>query len=971
MGASLLGSAVALADPNADVLFSGKLLDPAHKLRAALGLTRGMPPGKAAEDRVIRYLDTMGYKARLQRTGAKVILHLKPHRVIRKIFIKGNWPIFEEEFLRRLRFRPGQRLPEGDAYIKAKERQEERMKAFLSREGYFDGHLRIYDKPTSVPHEVNLEVRVLKGRRYKVGEVKVERVDTTMAPMGKGGKPAKKVTRPLAVADSEITKMFLQKLLFYKQAFSTERFKEDVAALAKKFHKLEYPGVRIRESFKVDRKLPPDKAVRISLRIQQRKRVQVYYLGNSYLKKSQLDKVLTIFEEGTYDDYELGQSARALRRLYQSKGFLQVRVHFNRVVGEQVDRVTFRIVEGPRFRVEKVLLSGNRSIPKARLLKVIRTRTFPFLGYIGLGEGGYITDLQLKQDVERIRDLYREHGFPNARVVGELAPHRALLGKPGALAAAVGSGVAAEDGELYVRFTIVEGKQLKVENLMVRGNKAISSYALKRQLALKAGRPFTEKALTLDKVRLVRIYSERGYPFATIHSLEERDTTETRVTVQFTVQEGKRVEFGPIFIRGNFKTRQSLILDDLDFSEGHTFDIRKIEAAERALRKRELFNVVRVQPIGLSDQQSTVPILVQVEERHDDHGSLEFSVGGSTDNKVFGAVAYKNLNLLGFGTQLSLKAEYGWEIQSGNLHYRDPRFFASRFIFDLQGFLRNEDTERLGPLLTYGGVLSFSRKLLPEMTDLTVIARYEIRQMQFNEDIYHPPGVDVARQVKVSSRTGGLGLVLVWEERDNQLNPTKGWRLFASVFGASRYLGGTDHFLKLNVSGQYFQPLPLGMTLAVSVRYDHGVPLGDTVVLPKVERFYAGGDTTIRGFEEDMAWTEKIQVPMAPMGGVTLYRLRPQGGNIRLLTNVEFMFPIWKKSILFGLPLMGALFSDNGFVTNSFSGFEARDFRHGVGVALRIVTPVGFTSVAWAFALPPRLGDSRSGRLHFNFGFIF
>lgn len=967
MVATLLFTAGVWADPLPDVLISGKLLDTAKKLRSALGLERGMPPGKKSEERVLRYLDSLGYKARLQRSGGKVVIHLAPHRVIRKIFIKGNWPIFEEEFLRRLRFRPGQRLPEGDAYVKAKERQEERMKAFLSREGYFDGHLRIYDKPTSVPHEVNLEVRVLKGKRYKVGAVKVERVDTTMGSLGAG----KQVKRPLAISNAAIGKMFYQKLLFYKQAFSTERFKDDVADLIKRFHKLEYPGVRIRESFKVDRKQSPDEAVRISLRIQQRKKVLVYYLGNSYLKKSQLDKVLTIFEEGTYDDYELRQSARAIRRLYQSKGYLQVRVHFARVVGERADRVTFHIVEGPRFRVKEVTVAGNRSVPTKQLLKVIRTRTFPFLGYIGLGEGGYITDLQLKQDVERIRDLYREHGFPRAKVMGELAPHRELLGKPGALAAAVGSAAAAEDGRLFVRFTVQEGKQLKVENLVIRGNRAIDSYTLKRQLALKAGRPFTEKGLSLDKVRLVRIYSERGYPFATIHSLEERDTTDTRVTVQFTVQEGLRVEFGPIFIRGNFKTRRSLILADLDFKEGRTFDIRKIEAAERALRKRELFNVVRVQPIGLSDQQPRVPVLVQVEERHDDHGSLEFSVGGSTDNKVFGAIAYKNLNLLGFGTQLELKAEYGWEIQSGNVHYRDPRLFGSRFIFDLQGFLRNEDTERLGPLLTYGGVLSFSRKLLQELTNLTVIGRYEIRQMQFNEDIYHPAGVDVAQQVKVSSRTGGLGLVLVWEERDNQLNPTKGWRLFASVFGASRYFGGTADFLKLNVSGQYFQPLPLGMTLAVSVRYDHGFPLGQTVVLPKVERFYAGGDTTIRGFEEDMAWTEKIVVPMAPLGGVTLYKIRSQGGNIRLLTNVEFMFPIWKKSILFGLPLMGALFVDNGFVTNSLSGFEGSDFRHGAGAALRIVTPVGFTSVAYAFALDPEMGDSDTGRLHFNFGFIF
>jgi outer membrane protein assembly factor BamA len=102
-----------------------------------------------------------------------------------------------------------------------------------------------------------------------------------------------------------------------------------------------------------------------------------------------------------------------------------------------------------------------------------------------------------------------------------------------------------------------------------------------------------------------------------------------------------------------------------------------------------------------------------------------------------------------------------------------------------------------------------------------------------------------------------------------------------------------------------------------------------------------------------------------------LYQIRPQGGNIRLLSNVEFQFPIWKESLLFGLPLMGAVFFDNGVVTNSFKQFKWQEFRHGAGLALRIITPVGFSSFEYAFALDPTLGDSKSGRFHFNFGFVF
>ena len=969
--AALLAPGVAGADPLPRVEIAGKaLLDPRPALTSALGLARGMPTEPKAVQRLLRHLDALGYRARVERRPDRVVLHLAPYRVIRKIFISGNWPIFEDEILRRIRFRPGQRLPEGKALDKSIELQEERVKRFLSTEGYYDGHLRIYVKPTSAAHQVNLQVRILKGKRYKVGAVRVRRVDTSMAALEPTSRRRKRAAGDpeLAVPAPQIRKMFLQKLLFYQRAFSTERFKEDVKNLVQQYHELDFPGVRVRESYRVDRKRPADEAVRIALRIQQRKKVFIRFAGNDEIKSSKLKEALTIYDEGTYDDYELAESAKAIRRLYQSKGFLQARVHFTRQVGERTDQVTFHLAEGPRFRIKEVLFAGNRSVSRDVLGKVVRTRTFPCLGYVGLGEGGYITDLQLQQDVERLEQYYRGRGFPAVKVRGELAPHQALLGRPGALAAAMGAGAAADDGDLYIRFIIDEGKQLLVEGVQIHGNKAISAAILKRQLALKPRRPFTTKMLTLDKARLVRIYSERGLPYTAVRSMEEQDLSGTKVTIHFSVQENRRVRFGPIFIRGNFKTRPGVIMEDLDFKPGEPFDIRKIEAAERALRKREIFNVVRVQPVGMSDQLAQVPVLVQLEERYDDHGSLEFAVGGSTDNKLFGSVAYRNDNLLGFATQLSLKAEYGWEIQSGNLHYRDRRLFGTNLIFNLKGYVRNEETERLGQIQTFGGVLSLSYEFLPKLTGAL---SYEIRQIQYNEDIFYPAGVDVSSQVKVANRTGGFGPTIVWDRRDNPLNPTSGWRLAASAQWASPYLGGSDHFIKLNVSGQGYIPLPLGTMIAVSVRYDHAFPLGDTVLLPKPERFYAGGDTTIRGFEEDMAFAERTTVALAPLSGVTLLRERPQGGQIRLLTNVEFMFPIWQKSILFGLPLMGAVFTDHGFVTNSYQGFDIDQLRHSVGPALRIVTPVGFTSIAFAFPVPFKSGSPDGWRLHFNFGFIF
>jgi len=148
---------------------------------------------------------------------------------------------------------------------------------------------------------------------------------------------------------------------------------------------------------------------------------------------------------------------------------------------------------------------------------------------------------------------------------------------------------------------------------------------------LKPNRPFTEKALALDKARLARIYSENGHPYAAVRAFEEMSTDGARSTVQFSVEENKHVRFGPIFLRGNFKTRQRTILSDLKFRQGDTFDIRLIEAAEASMRKRQIFNAVSIQLLGIADEHAELPVIVTVEERYDDHGAIEFGVGGSTD----------------------------------------------------------------------------------------------------------------------------------------------------------------------------------------------------------------------------------------------------------------------------------------------------------------------------------------------------
>src|SRR5262249_30489897 len=226
---------------------------------------------------------------------------------------------------------------------------------------------------------------------------------------------------------------------------------------------------------------------------------------------------------------------------------------------------------------------------------------------------------------------------------------------------------------------------------------------------------------------------------------------------------------------------------------------------------------------------------------------------------------------------------------------------------------------------------------------------------------------------------GSVSLNAEWLRLDNRLLPARGFRIDASaelavpaLSAPGRLLSfsrGDDTFLKLGVHSLSVIPLGRILFLRLGLRFDDGIPLGGASLLPKVERFFAGGDTTIRGFRLDRARVEVVQFPLAPIvpGTPGLYGVeyRPIGGNLRILQNIDLQFPI-------SPPWYGAVFMDNGVVADSLQELGASRFRHGVGISpLLLRIPIGDLSFAWAWPLDPGPGDTKIGVFHVNVGLLF
>lgn len=962
-------------EPDAPALLGysvrGALAESEAELRAALDplLRPGQPWDAGAQKSVLDLLERLRYQVapptvERRAGGVWVTFELRPYTLIRHVEVSGTGSflteLYEDDVKRRLRLREGSPVPD-DPRDREQVLDEEarRVEEWLARQGFFEARVAIYARDDG-PYALRLHIRINRGPAYTLGTITVTGNDS--------------------IPDEKIVEIMQQDAWFglSRDRFSKDELNADLDRVKALYRRNGFPGVRVTTDF--DPATSPDrrtKKVNLTVVVRERKKIDVAFEGNARVSADVLERALTFEAEGSYDDYEVERSADAIRRLYQSRGFFQASVTWERVhLLPTFERVLFHIDEGPRQRVERITFVGNRSIPTAELEGVIATKPFP--SFALFASGGYVTSVQLEQDRQAIEDVYRRRGYAEVEVRVAVANHPSLLDDVGATAAAA---TAEQLGaRLYIRFTVHEGPAHRVGTVEFRGNRHVNDRDLERVTRLRRGGAFTAAAVQDDGDAIRRHYQERGYPYANIQSKVVQRDGGTVWNVVHTIDEGSQVRVGKVFVRGNFRTRDWVIRDVLGLREGQILTLGGIQRGRNALLASGLFSSVRLDLLGYEAKRDPVHPLIEVQERHDHTADGDFGAGWSTDNDLFASATGHLRNIGRIGASASLRAEVGLQIQYGRADLRFPYWITRRAIgipVDTTGFVfyRNEDTERYGELEQLGAGVDFVRQL-SESVFLSV--RYNFTQKQIDEPLVRGAGADEdLATTKATIRTGSVGAFLVLDRRtDARGNPvpigaTRGHRLSFSVSYASPYLGGSDEFLKFGTDAQFLTPLSRRVLVTNGLRYDHGVPLGDSVILPETERFLAGGDTTVRGIEEDRLLTEVVRGPLPPIGGVEQFRVIPAGGNIRIIHNVDLQFQVWERSVLFGLPIASAIFFDTGVVTNSFARFKPAKLRHSVGIAfLRLMSPIGSFSFEYAIPLDPGVGDDPTGRFHFNLGFV-
>ncbi|MFB3893409.1 MAG: outer membrane protein assembly factor BamA [Phycisphaerae bacterium] len=174
------------------------------------------------------------------------------------------------------------------------------------------------------------------------------------------------------------------------------------------------------------------------------------------------------FISGKVDDEMIARDADTLRNMYVGEGFLDAEVDARKTDSPDKTKVTltFRIRQGPRYRVNKVIVNGCTVFREEEILRRMH-----------LKQGQFYTAMWQERDLKALRDMYGELGYIEARV-----EVRKQFLPPDATLPAWAMGVESKPALLNVVYDVVEHDQFTVGRIDITGNHNTQARVIRRQL---------------------------------------------------------------------------------------------------------------------------------------------------------------------------------------------------------------------------------------------------------------------------------------------------------------------------------------------------------------------------------------------------------------------------------------------------------------------------------------------------------
>jgi len=465
--------------------------------------------------------------------------------------------------------------------------------------------------------------------------------------------------------------------------------------------------------------------------------------------------------------------------------------------------------------------------------------------------------------------------------------------------------------------------------------------AIVRVFSSKDGRLPTYQPRLIAAVRgaVGDALASNGYPDAEVVVEPDVDEVTASVTISVTAIPGPYVTLREVEIKGQERTRTSFLRSRLALDDGDVYDAKAIRESVRKLYRTGLFSQITTTLEGGGERRAVV---VEVEERPAVELFAEPGFGSYELGRL--TLGARHRNLFGRGIGSSAEATVAVRAVRANIGLTDPWFLRR----ELTGDLRLEFDRREEPSFVREsrGVGAFVTKDWTTETSTTLGYRFR-RSSAKDVDVVD----EDVREIQSSVNVSALIATQRYDTRDALFAPTRGSLTELNVEVGSNAIGSELEFLRGRLSTSWFAPLSEDDVIAVNLRLGAIAPAFNEVTIPLQERYFAGGENSVRSFRESQLGPEDADG-------------EPLGGEAFGSASIE-----WRHELVG--PIQTALFVDAGFVEQQAEDIFALDsVRSGVGFGLRYLLPIGPIRVDAAFN-PDRRATEDEWVVHFSIGMPF
>jgi len=666
----------------------------------------------------------------------------------------------------------------------------------------------------------------------------------------------------------------------------------------------------------------------------------IRFEGNQKVKTSRLEKEIKTKPNQALDERQVKEDQEKLRDYYQKAGYNQVSVTYSierdRVGG--FGTIVFKVHEGAKVKIAQIQFLGNTHIKSRTLRGQMETKKWWMFSWL-TGSGRFKDD-QFEDDLDKLRDYYREQGYLDVDIPQDKVEFR--YPKP---------------DKLMLVVTIEEGRQYHVGDIAFTGNKLFSSQLLGRVVRQKKGALFAPSKLDADKERLHDFYGKDGYLDTDVRLNRHPNVATGAIDVEYTINESEKFTVESINIEGNTKTKSIVILREMVLGPGDTFSTVLMKISQLRLDNTRLF-----ESVDLTPQETNIPgrrnMRVAVKEGRT--GNLTFGAGFSSLERatLFAEVSQANFDLFnrrsfyqGAGQKFRLRMQIGSLSSEVVLSFDEPWFLQKQLGVGFSVFRTSSDYNSSFYEQIETGFEVHMRKHLYELWNGQLGYTYEVVDIKNVSS----SASSIIQALSGNNALSQLSLTLERDTRDKIINTTRGNRMEVDLTYAGGPLGGSkvNNFYSLEFRGAQFFPVFETQTQVLGLLARGGViqNFGRSTDVPYYRKFYLGGPHDLRGFEyRDVSPRDAFNEPI--------------GGKSYGFFSAEYSLDIVS-------PIRFAIFYDAGFVNRKAYDFNPSNYNDNFGFGLRLFVAGAPLSLDFGIPITGDKVNKKGNQFNFSFGTRF